>query len=171
MILISGRRKLPILSLKQGVQVTKIAIPNLFPVCQVGFGYSIALRVAATAPRLRDSSSSTRSFTTTCAKQLRDIFPAKETALIRRTPPAWPHHGFTQEELESAVPAHRKPRTMSDWIAYKFVRTCRWFMDLATGMKPGQKPNMQDPRALVAEKPLTEAQWLGMFPCRAGSQS
>lgn len=164
MILTSGGRKLPVFSLKQGVQVTKIVIPNLSPVCQAGLGHPNVLRVAAIASKLRDPPSSTRNFTTTCARQLRDIFPAKETALIRRTPPAWPHHGFTQEELESAVPAHREPRTVSDWIAYKFVRTCRWWMDLATGMKPGQKSNKQDPRAVVAEKPLTEAQWLGMFP-------
>ena len=118
-----------------------------------GLGYPVTLRVPST---------STRNFSTTGANQLRDIFPRKETAYIRQTPPAWPHHGHTQEEMESVVPAHRKPETVSDWLAWKLVRTCRWWMDLATGIRPGQQVDKKHPTTSVtAEKPLTEAQWLG----------
>jgi len=106
----------------------------------------------------------TNSFSTTSAAHLREVFPVKETDYIRRTPPAWPHHGYTQEELLSVVPQHREPKTVGDWIAWKVVRICRWGTDLATGIKDGQQVDKNHPTtAVTAQVPLTEAQWLVRF--------
>ncbi len=119
-------------------------------------------------------------FSTTPAARLRDFFPAKETPHIRKTPPAWAHHGFTYEEMLAVVPGHREPRNVSDYLAFQLVKlaryvcrvksrrderlTCgilRWFTDIATGVKPEQKVDPKNSTtAVVADKPLTEAQWV-----------
>ncbi|KAJ4422876.1 inducible alternative oxidase 2 [Gnomoniopsis sp. IMI 355080] len=122
----------------------------------------IGLRLAATttAPCL----SSCRTFSTTPTNHLRDFFPAKETANIRTTPPAWPHHGYTEAEMLAVVPGHRPPETIGDRIAWMLIRTSRWCMDKATGMSKAQKTDKKRPMtAVVAEEPLTEAQWLVRF--------
>ncbi|KAI3548614.1 alternative oxidase [Colletotrichum filicis] len=105
-----------------------------------------------------------RSFSTTRATQLRDFFPAKETEHIRLTAPAWPHPGYTEQQMHDIVPDHRAPRTVGDWAAWKFVRVARWFMDRATGLGSEQQVDKKNPTtSLVADKPLTEAQWLVRF--------
>jgi hypothetical protein len=58
-----------------------------------------------------------RVFSTSPMHQMRDFFPAKETEQIRETLPAWPHHGYTEEEMLAVVPAHRKPVTWGDYFA------------------------------------------------------
>jgi len=64
----------------------------------------------------------------------------------------------------SVVPEHRKPVTVSDWLAWKFVRLCRWCTDIATGIRPEQQVDKKNPTTAVsADKPLTEAQWLVRF--------
>jgi hypothetical protein len=105
-----------------------------------------------------------RSFSTTSATQLRDFFPEKETKFIQRTPAAWPHHGWTEEQMASVKVGHRKPETFSDWWAWRFIRMARWCMDRATGLSSEQQVDKRNPTtAVVAEKPLTEAQWLVRF--------
>jgi len=62
------------------------------------------------------------------------------------------------------VPAHRAPRGFSDWAAWKLVRFARYCMDKATGMERSQRVDKKHPTtSVVAEKPLTEAQWLIRF--------
>ncbi|KAH0436837.1 alternative oxidase [Colletotrichum camelliae] len=103
-------------------------------------------------------------FSTTPAAQLRDFFPAKETEHIRTTAPAWPHPGYTEQQMRDIVPDHRVPRTVGDWAAWKFVRLARWCMDRATGLGADQQVDKKNPTtALTADKPLTEAQWLVRF--------
>ncbi|KAM4059354.1 alternative oxidase domain-containing protein [Hirsutella rhossiliensis] len=110
------------------------------------------------------SSLSRRHFSATPATQLRDFFPVKDTPHILKTKPAWPHHGYTMEEMTAVMPAHRKPRNFSDWAAWKLVRLARYFMDKATGMDRKQQVDKKNPTtAIEAEKPLTEAQWLIRF--------
>lgn len=105
-----------------------------------------------------------RFFSTTPAHQLRDFFPAKDTPHIKTTPAAWPHHGFTAEEMLAVVPDHRPPRTVGDWVAWKIVRIARYCMDKATGMEREQHSDKSKPTtAVVAEKPLTEAQWVSQL--------
>lgn len=88
-------------------------------------GYPAGLRIACAATQTHNVSSP-RSFSTTSATQLRDFFPRKETAYIRQTPAAWPHHGYTEEEMLSVVPDHREPRTLGDKVAWKLIRICRY---------------------------------------------
>ncbi|KAK4163396.1 AOX1 alternative oxidase mitochondrial precursor encoded by the AOX protein [Cladorrhinum sp. PSN259] len=126
--------------------------------------YPAGLRLASVTQKPRQQPTRSRQFSTTNAAQLRDFFPAKETAYIRRTPPAWQHHGYTEQEMLAVVPEHREPRTVSDWLAWKLVRLCRYFTDLATGIKPEQQVDKTKPTtAVTAQKPLTEAQWLVRF--------
>lgn len=103
-----------------------------------------------------------RSLSTTPRNCLRDVFPAKDTPKIQTTPAAWPHHGYTYEEMKAVVPAHRAPESLADWVAWKVVRAARWGMDKATGMDKRQQVDKNHPTtAVLAEKPLTEAQWVG----------
>lgn len=113
---------------------------------------------------------SSRHFSSSPATQLRDFFPAKDTPHIQKTTPAWPHPGYTMEEMTSVVPDHRQPRTFSDWAAWKIVRFARFMMDKATGMDRAQQVDKKNPTtAVVADKPLTEAQWVGHTHFRSGS--
>lgn len=105
-----------------------------------------------------------RLFSTTSSTQLRDFFPSKETQFIRTTPAAWPHHGYSEQEMLDVVPSHRPPRTVGDRIAWKVIRFARWAMDKATGLEPEQQVDKSNPTtAIAASKPLTEAQWLIRF--------
>ncbi|KAG5967202.1 Alternative oxidase, mitochondrial precursor [Claviceps arundinis] len=118
----------------------------------------------ATQRRRQDQTLPKHFFSTTSTNQLRDFFPSKDTPHIQRTKPAWPHHGYTMEEMLAVEPVHRKPRNMSDWAAWKIVRFARFWMDKMTGMGRAQQVDKKHPTtAVVAEKPLTEAQWLVRF--------
>ena len=65
------------------------------------------------------------------------------------------------EEMLAVQVSHREPRNFSDWAAWKIVRFARFWMDMATGMGRDQKVDKKNPTtAIVAEKPLTEAQWV-----------
>ncbi|KAF5020265.1 hypothetical protein F66182_7713 [Fusarium sp. NRRL 66182] len=104
-----------------------------------------------------------RLFSSTLTNQLRDFFPVKETPHIQTTKPAWPHEGYSYEEMLSVEPAHRPPKTAGDHIAWKIVRLARYCMDKATGMDREQKSDKTKPTtAVAAQKPLTEAQWANM---------
>lgn len=65
----------------------------------------------------------------------------------------------------AVVPGHREPVTWGDKVAWMLIRTSRWCMDKATGMSREQKTDGSRPTtAVVAEKPLTEAQWVSHDP-------
>lgn len=115
----------------------------------------------ATVPSYHLYSQTIRAFSTTPVSQLKDIFPAKDTPHIKTTPAAWPHPGYTMEELLQVTPSHRQPRGFGDWAAWKIVRFARYCMDKATGMDRDQQVDKKNPTTAVkAEKPLTEAQWV-----------
>lgn len=117
--------------------------------------------VLAGAQRRHSPPSRKLYFSTTSRNQLRDFFPPKDTPHILRTKPAWPHHGYTMEEMLAVEPVHRQPRNVSDWVAWKIVRFARYWMDKATGMGRDQQVDKKNPTtSVVAEKPLTEAQWV-----------
>ncbi|KAI9171927.1 Alternative oxidase [Paramyrothecium foliicola] len=143
---------------RQAAQLLKAAA--LHHVRPIGFmGHQTGLTFGACA-----ACQSPRLFSTTPSNYLRDIFPAKDTPHIKTTKPAWPHHGYTMEEMLAVEPAHRQPRVFSDWAAWKLVRFARFWMDLCTGIKPEQQSDKKNPTtAVVASKPLTEAQWLVRF--------
>ncbi|KAI0164764.1 alternative oxidase [Xylariaceae sp. FL1272] len=120
--------------------------------------------VPATSQQQNHKHGSIRAFSTTPVTRMRDFFPAKETDHIRQTLPAWPHHGYTEEEMLAVVPSHRKPVTWGDYGAWKFMRFCRWGMDFCTGMQGEQKVDKKNPTTAVHSiKPLTESQWMIRF--------
>ncbi|KAI5866828.1 alternative oxidase [Durotheca rogersii] len=125
-------------------------------------GYPTAVRVGLVVSVQHKGAS--RAFSTTPVATFRDFFPSKETEHIRTTPAAWPHHGYTEQEMLQVVPAHRPVKTWGDWVAWKAIRTCRWGMDFFTGMKKDQKVDKANPTTAVETiQPLTEAQWLLRF--------
>lgn len=126
MMSLAVSKKIGSCSPKQAAQLSRAVKPLFYHAHTVGLGYPATLRVAARTRQSRsEPSSAARSFSTTTPNQLRDIFPAKETAYIRQTPPAWPHPGYTEEEMLAVTPAHRSPKTVGDWLAWKLVRMAR----------------------------------------------
>ncbi|KAF5658332.1 hypothetical protein FHETE_9936 [Fusarium heterosporum] len=130
-------------------------------------------RAVSSSPSSRTSSSprpgcafsqQQRLFSSTPVTQLRDFFPVKETPHILTTRPAWPHEGYTYDEMKAVEPAHRPPQTIGDHTAWRIVRFARYCMDKATGMDREQRSDKTKPTtAITAQKPLTEAQWLIRF--------
>lgn len=125
-------------------------------------GSPLGLRLTClSAAQQRQIIASPRLFSTTPRNNLKDFFPAKDTPHIQTTKAAWPHHGYTMEEMVAVEPAHRQPRNFSDGAAWKIVRFARFWMDKATGMGRDQQVDKKNPTtSVVAEKPLTEAQWV-----------
>lgn len=158
---------------QQAAQLTRAAAPLISSYSVSGSSTSlVGLRLSSTTSpspsrhqrRHHQQQQQQRTFTTTPASRLRDFFPAKETPHIRVTPPAWPHHGYTEAEMLAVVPGHRPPKTLGDRVAWMLIRTSRWCMDTVTGMSREQKTDGKKPMtAVVAEKPLTEAQWVRQF--------
>lgn len=149
---------------KQAAQLTRAVAPLLST-------YSSSSSCCYSSPsatlglRLTTSTTTTprRNFSTTPANHLRDFFPAKETAHIRTTPPAWPHHGYSEAEMLAVEPGHRPPQTLGDRVAWMLIRTARWCMDTVTGMSKEQKTDRKRPTtAVVAEQPLSESQWVSV---------
>lgn len=123
--------------------------------CQAGFRLGCAVS--------RQHSQPSRSFSSTSPTQLRDFFPVQDTPHIQKTKPAWPHHGYTLNEMAAVVPAHRIPEGFGEWAAWKIVRVARYWMDKATGMSRAQQVDKKHPTtSVVADKPLTEAQWVSL---------
>ncbi|KAK7923163.1 Alternative oxidase [Apiospora marii] len=142
----------------QALQLSRVIAPLLH---NSSPGYSAGLKGTTICIQQRGNS---RAFSTTPDCKLRDFFPVKETEHIRQTLPAWPHHGYTEQEMLDVVPDHRPPQTMGERVAWKFMRFCRWGMDFTTGMQKEQKVDKANPTtAVTAIKPLTEAQWLIRF--------
>lgn len=142
---------------KQAARIGRAVVPLLV----ASTTSPVGLRCTVVAFSHTTAATTQRCFSTTPANRLRDIFPVKETAHVRTTPPAWPHHGYTEAEMLAVVPGHRKPETWGDKLAWYMVRTARWCMDTVTGMSKEQRTNKKQPTtAVLAERPLTEAQWV-----------
>lgn len=149
---------------KQATNLSRSVVPLLQTYTSSASTSSVAgLRFAPAASSTPPNQH--RCFSTTPANHLRDFFPPKETENIRVTPPAWPHHGYTKAEMLAVETGHRKPETLGEHIAWKLLRICRWGMDTATGLSKEQKTDKKNPTtAVLAEKPLTEAQWVRIHP-------
>lgn len=152
-----------ICSPKQASQLSRAVAPLLQTYLSSSSTSSVVgLRLAATSTA--STPSQHRCFSSTPANHLRDFFPAKETENIRTTPPAWPHHGSTEAAMLAVEPGHRPPVTLGDRFAWRLMRLCRWGMDTVNGLSKDQKTDKKSPTtAVVADKPLTEAQWLVRF--------
>ncbi|KAG6034412.1 Alternative oxidase, mitochondrial precursor, partial [Claviceps citrina] len=154
-------------SLQQAARLGRTVGHALAGSTRRGLGLGLGLPAARRGQNLVvvvDAVPGPRLFSTTQSRRLRDIFPAKDTPHIQTTKPAWPHHGYTMEEMLAVEPVHRRPRCVSDWAAWKVVRFARYCMDKVTGMGRDQQVDKTHPTtSVVAEKPLTEAQWLVRF--------
>lgn len=151
----------------QAARLAKVVV-NSHASCRLAAHPALTRRLGSTGRTVPSThhlyGQTTRAFSTTPVSQLRDFFPAKDTPHIKTTPAAWPHPGFSMEELYQVTPSHRPPRGFGDWAAWKIVRFARYWMDKATGMDREQQVDKKNPTtAIKAEKPLTEAQWLIRF--------
>jgi hypothetical protein len=156
--MLSTRATTKLCSPKQAVQLGRAALP-LYHANSSLLGCPAAVRLSVVYTSQHSPSS--RPFSTTTPNHLKDFFPAKETEFIRTTPPAWPHHGYTEEEMLAVEPAHREPKTVGEWAAWKLIRLCRWGMDICTGLQPEQQVDMKhSTTSTAASKPLTEGQWV-----------
>jgi hypothetical protein len=156
--MLSTKAQIRLCSTKQAAQLSKAVTPL---VQNSTLRYSGALRAGVVTVFQHGN---TRAFSSTPERKLRDFFPVKETDHIRQTLPAWPHHGYTEQEMLDVVPAHRAPENWGDKIAWKIMRVCRWGMDFCTGMKSEQKVDKKNPTTAVTTiKPLKEEQWLIRF--------
>jgi len=122
-----------------------------------------ALTYAGLRPLTQQHNVAIRHFSSSPAPHLKDWFPRKETEHIRRTLPAWPHHGYTEQEMLSVVPEHRPVKTWGDWTAYKFVKLCRWGMDVSTGLRDVPKVDPATGKTVMVPRILNESQWLIRF--------
>jgi hypothetical protein len=159
--MISARVSPTLCSPKQVAQVGRVVVPLLHTKSSL-LGYTAGLRLCSASPyHGQQDFPGPRSFSTTSVARLRDFFPPKETGYIRETPPAWSHHGYTEEQMLAVQVGHRKPKTVGDWLAWRLIRLCRWGMDFVTGLKSDQQVDKKNPTtAITASKPLTEAQWV-----------
>jgi hypothetical protein len=77
---------------------------------------------------------------------IKEYFPQKETEKVRRTPAAWPHPIYTEEQMRAVTVAHREAKTWSDKVALTAVKLLRWGLDTVTRYKH--------------DKPMTAYQYL-----------
>jgi hypothetical protein len=124
---------------KQAARLGRALVPSLCQAHIIGVVYPAFIHIhplplrRTSHPQSTPFAVGTRSFSTTKPHQLRAIFPRKDTPFVRTTPPAWPHPGYTEEELLAVTPGHREPKTMGDWVAWKLVRIARYEWTLESG--------------------------------------
>ncbi|PCH40100.1 mitochondrial alternative oxidase [Wolfiporia cocos MD-104 SS10] len=77
------------------------------------------------------------------------------------------HPVYSPEELKSVDVLHRESKTLSDKIAYLFVRTLRWGFDTFTGYQHKPLPPNQESMSLEELRAggyvMNERQWLRRF--------
>ncbi|KAF2108407.1 alternative oxidase-domain-containing protein [Lophiotrema nucula] len=124
---------------------------------------TIGLRPAFIVVKQIHPVSSQRNFSTTPAKpKVTEFFPQKETELVRKTEPAWPHPIYSYEQMEAVTVAHREAKTFSDKIALIAVKVLRWGLDVATGYKHDKAIALgeKDPAAADKKYGMTEEKYM-----------
>ncbi|KAJ4341178.1 inducible alternative oxidase 2 [Didymella glomerata] len=79
-----------------------------------------------------------RQFSSSESPKIQKFFEKEETELVRRTPAAWPHHEFSERQMNAVTVAHRETQTKADKAALIAVKIMRWGLDVATGYKHKQ---------------------------------
>ena len=112
--------------------------------------------------RRQFSTTNQRQFSNSRHMLMKDFFPVKESEQIRRTPPAWHHPVYTEEQMNSVVVAHREARNFSDRVALGMVRVARWGLDLATGYRHGKAVKLAetDPALAAKKYGMTEHKYM-----------
>ncbi len=75
----------------------------------------------------------------TAISQRQEIAPAKPTPGLGSLPLTWPHKGWDDKVVLEVVPSHREPRTLSDQIAWRVIRLCR-YVEACTSCSPAPTP-------------------------------
>lgn len=134
-------------------------------------GASTTLPTArATLVLLQQHGGSTRQFSTTKQRPfnistpmlMKEFFPTKETPEIKKTPAAWAHPIYTEDQMNAVVVAHREAKNWSDKVALIAVRILRFGLDLATGYKHSKavRLNKDDPKAASQQYGMTERKYM-----------
>lgn len=110
----------------------------------------------------RNAPSGQRHFSSSPQPGIKDFFEKCATDKVRRTPTAWPHPAYTEEQMNQVQIAHREAQTISDKLALVAVKILRWGLDTATGYKHGKavKLNAKDPEAAKQKFAMTEEKYL-----------
>ncbi|KAK3724487.1 inducible alternative oxidase 2 [Vermiconidia calcicola] len=123
----------------------------------------ILLQRQCVEPRRQFSTTRKTQFSRSNNLLWKEVFPAKEESEhIHKTPAAWPHPMYTDEQMHAVVVAHREAKTFSDKVAMTMVRILRWGLDLATGYKHSHavKLNEKDPQAAMNKYGMTERKYM-----------
>ncbi|KAH8724393.1 alternative oxidase-domain-containing protein [Phaeosphaeriaceae sp. PMI808] len=94
--------------------------------------------------------------------KIKEFFEKKETNKIRRTPAAWAHPTYTQEQMNNVAAAHREAKTTSDKLALVAVKVLRWGLDKASGYRHEKAISLheKDPEAAQRKYGMTEEKYL-----------
>lgn len=113
-------------------------------------------------PTRQFSTTKQRSFNVSSPMLMKEFFPVRETQEINKTPPAWAHPVYTEEQMNAVVVAHREAKNWSDKVALTAVRILRFGLDLATGYKHNKavKLNKDDPKAANQQYGMTERKYM-----------
>lgn len=107
-------------------------------------------------------SSLQRPFTSSKSPRIKEYFEKQPTEKVRKTPAAWPHPAYTEEQMNQVAVAHREATTFSDKVALTAVKILRWGLDFATGYKHERAIdlNAKDPEAARKKYAMTEEKYL-----------
>jgi hypothetical protein len=94
--------------------------------------------------------------------RIKEVFEQTETEKVRKTPAAWSHPAYTEEQMNAVTVAHREAKTLSDKIALGAVKFMRWGLDFATGYKHERAValNAKDPEAAKRKYAMTEEKYM-----------
>ena len=81
---------------------------------------------------------------------------------MRKTPAAWEHPAYTEEQINAVVVAHREAQTWSDKCALLAVKFMRFGLDTATGYRHERAValNAKDPEAARRKYAMTEEKYM-----------
>jgi ubiquinol oxidase len=106
--------------------------------------------------------SNQRYFSSTEKPQDRKFFEKATTEKVRKTPAAWPHPVYNEEQMNAVVVAHREATTTSDRLALAAVKVLRSGLDFATGYRHERAVdlNAKDPEAARKKYAMTEEKYM-----------
>ncbi|KAH7410357.1 alternative oxidase-domain-containing protein [Phaeosphaeria sp. MPI-PUGE-AT-0046c] len=105
---------------------------------------------------------SQRHFSSSSSPKIKEFFEQKTTDKVRKTPAAWSHPAYTEEQMNAVIVAHREAETVSDKIALLAVKFMRWGLDTATGYRheKAMALNEKDPEAARRKYAMTEEKYM-----------
>lgn len=104
-----------------------------------------------------------RTFTSSpSSPKIKEYFEKKPTEKVLKTPSAWPHPVYTEEQMRQVVVAHREAKNTADRLALTAVKILRWGMDLASGYRHEKAVdlNEKDPEAARKKYGMTEEKYM-----------